>query len=225
MNGKLVTILQISDSAFPTGGFSHSVGLEAAIKLGIVNTTENFKQFTVQCMENAGSFSLPYVTAAYHSCMDQDRLTDLDSRCQACLNNHVANRASIRQGNSLIVTAAKIFPDEQIRRIETLLEQDRLHGHYAVMFGFLSAVLQLDLHQAHQMFVFGVLRTIIASAVRLGNVGTIEAQRIQFELQQGVDNIIRRNLRRAVEEACVTFPLVDITQNTHDTMFAKLFHS
>eukprot|EP00058_Branchiostoma_floridae_P004963 XP_002590451.1 hypothetical protein BRAFLDRAFT_86334 [Branchiostoma floridae] len=152
----------------------------------------------------AGSFSLPYVTAAYHSCMDQDRLTDLDSRCQACLNNHVANRASIRQ---------------------TLLEQDRLHGHYAVMFGFLSAVLQLDLHQAHQMFVFGVLRTIIASAVRLGNVGTIEAQRIQFELQQGVDNIIRRNLRRAVEEACVTFPLVDITQNTHDTMFAKLFHS
>ncbi|CAH1240281.1 Hypp5962 [Branchiostoma lanceolatum] len=136
--------------------------------------SENFKQFTVQCMENAGSFSLPYVTAAYHSCMDQDRLTDLDSRCQACLNNHVANRASIRQGNSLIVTAAKIFPDEQIRRIETLLEQDVLHGHYTVMFGFLSAVLQLDLHEAHQMFVFGVLRTIIASAVRLGNVGTIE---------------------------------------------------
>lgn len=37
---------------------------------------------------------------------------------QAFLSNHVANKASFRQGNSLLVTACKTFEVEQIRSLQ-----------------------------------------------------------------------------------------------------------
>ena len=54
------------------------------------------------------------------------------------------------------------------------LESKRLHGHFAVAFGFICGLLQLSLVQTQQLFLFSTLRTVIASAVRLGNIGPLQ---------------------------------------------------
>ena len=54
------------------------------------------------------------------------------------------------------------------------LENKRLHGHFAPVFGFMCGLLKLSLVQTQQLFLFSTLRTVIASAVRLGNIGPLQ---------------------------------------------------
>ena len=54
------------------------------------------------------------------------------------------------------------------------LENKRMHGHFAAVFGFTCGLLELSLVQTQQLFLFSTLRTVIASAVRLGNIGPLQ---------------------------------------------------
>ena len=49
-----------------------------------------------------------------------------------------------------------------------------MHGHFAAVFGFMCGLLELSLVQTQQLFLFSTLRTVIASAVRLGNIGPLQ---------------------------------------------------
>lgn len=70
------------------------------------------------------------------------------------------------------------YAPEQALPITTLfqvqLENKSLFGHFAVVFGFMCGMLNLSVVQTQQLFLFSTLRTVIASAVRLGNIGPLQ---------------------------------------------------
>ncbi|GFU15199.1 urease accessory protein F [Trichonephila clavipes] len=90
---------------------------------------------------------------------------------------------------------------------------------------FVCAALNIPCLEVGKMYLFNCLRTIIASIVRLGKVGTIQAQHLQFEMQCCLDDILKRNWSLHPEESCISYPLTETLQNSHDTMFSKLFFS
>src|SRR5260221_9885201 len=85
---------QLADSAFPTGGFVHSFGLEAAWQQGEVNAG-SLARFVCDAIAQAGRGGVPFVAAAHD---DPSALPAIDQRCDAFLRNPVANRASRVQG-------------------------------------------------------------------------------------------------------------------------------
>src|ERR1700678_3957700 len=98
--------LQLADSAFPTGGFAHSSGLEAAFFAGVVDTDSRFNAYVSAHLWNCGHSALPFVTAAH----ERPALVDeLDTAIDAQLVNHVVNRASRTQGRAFLSTAARVF--------------------------------------------------------------------------------------------------------------------
>ena len=82
---------QIVDSAFPTGLFAHSWGLEAAWQQGEVDGLSTLRLFVEASIQQAGYGSLPFVNTAYRSA---GQLEALDAIADAFLLNAVANRAS-----------------------------------------------------------------------------------------------------------------------------------
>lgn len=94
---SLLNLLQISDSAFPTGSFAHSAGLEAAYQRGLLTTSEKVEQFLLASVENVGSFSAPFVREAHQLWNDLEAIRALDRLLNASLSNHIANRASTQQ--------------------------------------------------------------------------------------------------------------------------------
>ncbi|XP_033109557.1 urease accessory protein F-like, partial [Anneissia japonica] len=192
MKSSLLALLQIVDSGFPTGSFSHSLGYESAVKHQHIKTMAQFKEFVITVLENIGSSYLPLLCKAYKKSEDVDEIIALDAYNEACLSNHIANRASVQQGKSLIATASETFSDERLLTLKKHIQSEKLKGHQAVMFGCLCSYLHISLEEALSAFLFSSLRTIIASSVRLGNMGPLEAQRTQFELQPCIPNIIER---------------------------------
>src|SRR5437879_1178099 len=110
MNSLL--LWQLSDSAFPSGGFTHSGGLEAALQFGDIANGADVSRSATAAIRQAGYGALPFVLAAHRG---SATLTDLDARADLFLNQPVSNRASCAQGRALISTATRVFPDAPLQ--------------------------------------------------------------------------------------------------------------
>nr|XP_054931242.1 uncharacterized protein LOC126540132 isoform X2 [Dermacentor andersoni] len=216
----LLNLLQISDSAFPTGSFAHSAGLEVAYQRGFLTTSEKVEKFLLASVENVGSFSVPFVREAYKIWTDLGAIRALDRLLNASLSNHIANR-----GRSLIQTACATYKDAKLTEIHNWIYDGKLVGHQAVMYGIVCAFLSIPEDQAILSFLFSSLRTTVAAAVRLGAVGTLEGQRMQFMLQTRLPEIMERHQHRTSDNAANVYPLVDVMQSSHDQLFARMFYS
>lgn len=211
---------QLADSAFPTGGFAHAGGLEAAVQLGAVAGGEGLARFAEEAIWNAAGFGLPFVSAAHAS---PEALPDLDHRCDAFTPSHVANRASRAQGEALLRAAAAAFGGGAAE-LASLARRERLPCHLAPVQGAVAARLGVALPDARRLYLFLQLRGIVSAAVRLGLVGPLEAQGVQAGLAN-VAEAAAAGADAAPEDAAQTTPLLDLYQGHQDRLYSRLFRS
>jgi urease accessory protein len=114
-------VLQLADSAFPTGGFTHSAGLEACLQSGEVRGAAGVERFADELIDQLARGSLPMVAAVHDA---PERLIEVDAFARATLWSHVARRASTTQGRALLDVAARSF-DQQATRVDERVRQSR----------------------------------------------------------------------------------------------------
>ncbi|MBU6400357.1 MAG: urease accessory protein UreF [Verrucomicrobia bacterium] len=213
---------QIADSAFPAGGFAHSSGLEAAWQQGEVRGGVELAGFSLESLRQCGAGSVPFVLAAHR---DPGRLSELDRQCDCFLANHVANRASRLQGRAWWSSARRIFGQAPLAGLGQAEPSLLPCYHLAPVFGAVLRSLGTESETASRLFVFLHLRNLIASAVRLGIVGPLEAQAVQHRLGPALEEVVTRCRRLAAEEVAQTAPLIDLWQGTQDRLYSRLFQS
>ena len=214
-------LLQLSDSALPTGGFAHSGGLEAAAQQREVRTGDDLSRFLRDALWQAGHCLLPLASAAH---ADPAALPRLDARADAFLVSRVANRASRTQGRAFLDTCARIFPAEvsgfreEARRAKLLL-------HQAPISGAVLRALGVERTQAQQLLLSLTLRGLLFAAVRLGIAGTHEAQRMLHEMSPALDEVLAACGGLGEDAIAQTAPLADLFGSTHDRLYSRLFQS
>lgn len=207
-------LLQLADSAFPTGGFAHSAGLEAAVQLGEVPDVAGYVE---EALWHAAHGVLPFVRDAHRA---PERLGELDERAEAFLISHVARRASRAQGRALLATASRAF--EGASAIGTWDRQVRggaLRGHLGPVTGAVCAAAGLGEREALGMALHTTARGLLSAAVRLGKLGPLEAQRVHARLP------METWIESVPEEPASTAPLHEVFGALHDRLYTRLFQS
>ena len=229
MHPQQYLIWQLVDSAFPSGGFAHSNGLEAAWQHGQIRSADDLREWLGVAVRQAGRGALAFVMAAAasspSSSRDADAFERVDRECDAFLLSHAANRASRAQGQALLATAARVFPQPRVVELRRATRERRLPSHLAPAFGALGTLLGLGRDDAGRLFLFTTLRGMLSGAVRLGVVGPLEGQRIQLDLYPDVERTFDACAGLAVEDAAQTSPLMELLQGTQDRLYSKLFVS
>ncbi|MBM3822244.1 MAG: urease accessory protein UreF [Verrucomicrobia bacterium] len=210
-------IWQLIDSAFPTGGFAHSGGLEAAWNHGAIRQRVELQSWIVASLRQAGNSQLPMVREVL---LQPARLIEIDDVCEAWTSNHVANRASRLQGRALAIAAQRTFGMS--------IAVDGVSPrflHFAPVFGFVAGELRMDVLTALRACLFMQLRNAVASAIRLNVIGPMEAQSLQHELSSVAEAVVRHGMQLALDEIAQSAPLLDLWQGAHDRLHTRLFQS
>lgn len=203
-------VLQLADSAFPTGGFAHSAGVEAHVHAGELASLETYAR---EFLDQLALGSLPLVSAVHD---DLSRLAEVDAFARATLWNHVAARASRTQGRALLDVAARSFGVAKPTGIE---------GHLAPAFGYVTRSLGVDRDEALAAFLHLGLRGLLSAAVRLGVAGPSEAQSLHLQLHSALDAALVRGRSLSLAGVAQPSPLVELIQGTHDRLYSRLFQS
>lgn len=211
---------QVVDSAFPTGGFAHSGGLEAAWQGGEIPGLAALETFAVAVLEQTGRGTLPLLNVVYG---EPSRFDELDALADVFLTNPVANRASRAQGRALAATAARIWPDQPVSAVAARVEAGI--GHQGPVMGAVFAALHLPLGVAQQVCLYGAVRGVLSAAVRLGIAGSYESQRLQHDLGPSIAAVADRARNFDEHDLAQTAPIVDVLQAAHDRLYSRLFQS
>ena len=214
------TAWQLIDSAFPTGAFAHSWGLEAAWQQGALDGSSGLPGFLIASLWQTGYSVLPLLNEGWR---ESSRLGALDEIADAFLLNAVANRASRIQGRALAATAARIWPTDRVFDIKRIA--DATCAHLAPLSGAVFSALDQPLRTAQQAALFATTRGVLSAAVRLGSIGSYEAQRLQQGCMGTMDEVLERCSALDVDDLTQTAPLLDLYQAGHDRLYSRLFQS
>ena len=206
-------VWQLVDSAFPTGGFAHSGGLEAAWQHGEIRNRGELRAWLEANLQQLARAAVPFVNAA-HS--EPDRLAELDQVCDAFLSNHVANRASRLQGRAFLAAVDRVFD----RHCSVVA-----FGHLAPVFGAVTRDLGLCHDEALRLFVFLHLRGAVGAAVRLNIIGPMEGQATQHQLTRQAQDAVESGRTLTLDELAQTAPLLEMWQSAQDRLYSRLFQS
>lgn len=228
------TLWQLADSAFPTGGFAHSGGLEAAWQHGEVGGRHELVSYIEASLHQLGHANLPFVIAAH---CEPDRLEEFDNLCHSFTSNHVANRASRTQGKAFLAAVQRIFfvgrascfSPSEFPEGNKIPKSDKMpvlrFNHFPCVFGAATRLLGISHEIAAQLFFFNHLRSILAAAVRLNTVGPMEAQKLQHQLAPKAQQVIEICQSLTLNDIAQTSPLPDLWQGTQDRLYSRLFQS
>lgn len=203
---ELLTALRLGDSAFPSGVFGYSWGLEALLAEGRV-TRAGLEAFLAQELRGRWCGVDRYALAGGWRAADLDALCHCDDQIDACLWSEAPRRQSAEAGTALLTAACRLNMTgaDDARAAVT---GGRMAGHAACLTGFLYRGAGLSLEVALLVSAQGFLRAQLSAAVRLGQAGALQGQAMLTRLMDDLPDLATPPEPGALP--CGFAPLTDI---------------
>jgi urease accessory protein len=118
---------------------------------------------------------------------------------------------------------SRVWPSQALADLE--LKAANGSAHVAPFSGVVLRIIGVPHEIAQKAMLYGAARGILSAAVRLGVVGSYQAQRMQHEAGPWLDATLKRCAGLDAEALCQTAPILDLLQGTHDRLYSRLFQS
>jgi urease accessory protein len=215
--------MQLADSFFPSGAFGMSAGLEALVRSRRVKDGRGVLEFIRRQLH----FQLtPCDCAVMLSVMSAAKRNDLQ-RAIAADNAYFsmklvreARTASTRSGRQVLSCVLYIMPNKFARRFHSSVESGRSPGTQPACLAVAADSLAIPEKSAVRMMLYSYCVSITGSAIRLGLLQHLEAQRILTKLRADIDSV---NAEADFEHLWQLCPLVEILQTQHERDDLRMF--
>jgi urease accessory protein len=219
-------LFQITDSAFPLGGFAFSYGLESMAKLGLIKDVAEFKKYLTNVLAQMSSSEMPFLNSAYNSAPEPyEALIPIFERIDAFITVPCIRKGSITQGRSLLQIVKAVYPDQDFDRFIHWLRQHNLPTHFAPVFGLICRKLGFSHTEALSAYSYIALRDQTSAAIRLGLLGPHEAQAILRGTLGRVNATVDRSKDLSYDQASKVAVALEIAQAHHPNLYSHLFQN
>lgn len=231
---RLLSILQLSDSAFPSGRYTLSYGLEALSQSGHITAPAHGSTLTDLLCDSIRSGVGPSdgrALACAHRAVGPDGAVNLelvarvDLRLTAVKTARENREASARTGRAVLATATATICRGPLDDYAERVRQGRSAGNHAVVIGLLNALLGVPRLEAVVGELYAFSSGWAAAAVRLGLVNHRAAQGLLHRARPAIAAAALEALERGIDQIASCTPLLDLMGMRHEQAEVRMFAS
>ena len=229
-----LSALQLADSAFPSGRYTLSYGLEALAQNGVLAAPCSPEDLVVLLGDGVRLGVAPsdgVALACAHRATGPDGRIDLelvmrvDERLTGVKLAREAREASARTGRALLGTAITVFGATGMAEYAERVAAGRCPGNHAVVLGLLSASLGVPRLDAVAGELYAVCAGWVAAAVRLALIDHRVAQGVLHRVRPVISEAAVAAADRRVTHISGCTPLLDLMSMRHEQAELRLFAS
>ncbi|MEL6521797.1 MAG: urease accessory UreF family protein [Pseudomonadota bacterium] len=213
-------LLQIADSAFPTGAFAFSNGLETLVEEGRVSDKASAKAFLLeQILPRWAAFDRVFLGQAHGLAGNMGALLVLDQRCHLQNTSPTLADASRRMGRAILSVHVRLGT-VGAAEMRAALQDHAIGGCDPVVQGMIGAGLGLSADETAVGALHAMVAAYLSAAVRLGTLGAIEAQTLLSDAGPAMSDVL---VSPIPDEASAPAILAEIASLRRDATRTALF--
>jgi urease accessory protein len=228
---SLLPLLQLTDSAFPSGRYTLSHGLESFAESGALPSRRG--RALVRLLSDALRFAVAPSDGVALSCahravrpdgrVDLDVVVRADERLSAVKLAREVRNASTRTGRALLRTAVDALGRNQLLDYTELVDAGRAPGNHAVVLGIVCAGFDVPRVDAVAGELYAFSSGWVAAAVRLALIDHAAAQWILGRVHPAIANAAGEAVEGRVDDISSCAPLLDVMSMRHEEARVRLF--
>ena len=222
----LARLLQVTDSAFPTGGYAHSYGFEKVVRTGLVRDAESMTHYLRQHLwPMLAHFELPVIRLAREAALkgDEAGLIELDACVDATKTARELREASRATGRRRLDAFGETGLSPILSAFAQAVKEGKVQGHHTVVYGLGLATLPQP--ALLTSWAFQSLCSVCLSSPKLLRIGQDSAQRALTASLFGMEEMVALSLTIKREELGWFDPFVEIASMQHEIAYERLFIS
>ncbi len=220
----LLRLLQLSDTAFPTGSFAHSMGLEAFVGAGRLRSVEDLERLAAIYLNSLSTSDCVALRAAYATRLDQ--VIEIDRLLSATKLTRELRSASTATGGRFLASVAALGVEGPVLEDYTrAVRGDEAPGNMAVGYGVAAPALRLGVEEALLSYLYAAASSLVAAGQKLIPLGGSAAQRVLYRLDGEITRAVEKSEEVALEDMCAFAPEVDVRSMLHERQRVRLYIS
>ena len=223
-----LTLMQLSDSFFPSGSYTLSHGLESLVQSNGIQQPEDFVSFLQILLHNKiGTCDLVALIHSYKASAANDltQVRQVDARLYAQTAIAISRQTQCQSGRALLMVAQSTWQNQQL----TTLTKDRINNNFnclhPIVFGVVGNIANLNLIDTALAFLHGFVTGLLGAAIRLGIIGHLQAQQISLQLAADLETVFLTASTMDLDLMYSCTPAIDLAQMRHTRLNTRLFAS
>ncbi len=228
MDSQLLSLLQLGDSNFPSGAFSHSFGLETYIQDESIHNKESFFEWIRIYLEKQLAYTDGLACRlTLEALMNQDvaEIWNLDRKLFVQNMPEETRQANRRIGERLVVIGIDLYSipllEDYLKKIRT----NEAFGHPAIAFIIICDFLKINRKQAILTYLYSTIATLVQNGVRGIPLGQTAGQKILLEVHPYLLKAVKRIEVLDLDDFGAVAPGIEIAQMRHEKLHVRLFMS
>ena len=226
MKAADLSMMQLSDSFFPTGMYSMSNGLEAIFYSGKKIKAEELRELVKTYLEyQIGPADCTALGNAYEYAARSNlaKLLEVDRAIFSMKLVQEIRDASIRSGTQLVRCIRSFSDNKILGQYEDAIRGGQAFGPYPVALAVSANAFLIPKEKAALVMLYSFSVSIVGAALRLGMLQHFDGQKVIDELKPTTVKVIKANINRPIEGIWQFAPSIDIIQISHERMNSKMF--
>jgi urease accessory protein len=221
----LLPLLQLSDSAFPTGSFSHSAGLEGLVEIGRLHDAVTLQAAAEEHLGLLATADLPVLRGAARA-GSLSELVTLDQTLAATRPTREQRAASAATGRALLDSAHALgLDDEQLSGYRAAAVRRDTPGSQAVAAGVVASALGVGVPEALTGFAYAACAALVAAGQKLLLLGQRAVQRVLFALHPNITAAVAASRTHDPADPFAFAPVLEVASMTHERQPTRLYIS
>jgi len=210
---SLPRLLQLASPALPTGAYSYSQGLEAAVEAGIVADAATAERWIGDVLElSIATLEAPLLARMMS---EPGRIGELNELFLATRETAELRAETAQMGHSLRLLLSGLgAPVDEAEECG-----------YPAAFAQAALAWKLDPQDALVAYLWSWLENQVLAAVKVVPLGQTDGQRILSALAARLPAIAQSAVARSEDEWCNFAPGLALLSARHETQYSRLFRS